>query len=163
MEARIRKIFHRKKDQLSEKPLQRSQRSAAATSSPALRTSLYDVAPQGGTPQTGDYPIKGNNSSAIFHNRRASLRNPHLEDPGINSSYLPPVNGVPQHLKAAPMSTSHNKDLVFTGNVQPYTANRVEKGHEGRSQFHNVHPQEDLSSLNLGDKEGKTKEKMVIQ
>ena len=72
MASRMKRMFHRKKDDDSEEPIQRERTPAAAKSNPAIRTSLYESTTAGGLPQNGDYPIKGNDSSVILQADRKS-------------------------------------------------------------------------------------------
>lgn len=100
MEARIKRLFHRKKDASSETPLYRSQRSNAAQSSPALRTSLYDSVPAGGPPQTGSYPIKGDNSSIALQKRNSIRHRRGPSDPIHGPFNSPSLNSSPQRPKS---------------------------------------------------------------
>lgn len=75
MASRVKKIFHRKRDEQSEEPQQPTRAPATATSDPAMRTSLYESTTAGALPQTGDHPIKGNDSSVILQaGRKSSVR-----------------------------------------------------------------------------------------
>lgn len=102
MEARIKRLFHRKKDTSSETPLHQSQRSNAAQSSPALRTSLYDSVPAGGPPQTGSYPIKGENT-AVALQKRNSIRHKRGPSDPIHGPFNSPA---PNYSQQRPKSTN---------------------------------------------------------
>ena len=68
-------MFHRKKDEDIEEPQLQSRPRGAAGSTPNLRTSLYDSTTTGGNPQTGNYPIKGNDNSVVLQTgRKSSVR-----------------------------------------------------------------------------------------
>lgn len=157
MESRLKKIFHRKKDhspeqQSSERSLQKSRKSAAATSSPALQTSLYDSALVGGAPQTGSYPIKGNNSSGALPKRKSSLRAHGLEDPVGDFSRLPPAEHHHQGTRGPPaMSRSLDNDRQASRISQPSAVAGTAKyeGHQHR--LPEVPPSEDFSALSLDD------------
>lgn len=74
MASRMKKMFHRK-DKDPEEPTQTTRAPATASSDAAIRTSLYESTTAGGLPQTGDYPIKGNDSSVILQaGRKSSVR-----------------------------------------------------------------------------------------
>lgn len=62
MEARIKKIFHRKRDDASGPPVTEDHDSEAGITNPALRTSLYDLAIPREPPQTGTLPFQGNST-----------------------------------------------------------------------------------------------------
>ena len=75
MASRMKKMFHRKKDDDLEEPQPRARAPTKAASNPAMRTSLYDSTTAGHMPQSGDYPIKGNDSSTVLQNgRKSSIR-----------------------------------------------------------------------------------------
>lgn len=157
MEARLKKIFHRKKDHSpeqhsSEWSLHKSRKSAAATSSPALQTSLYDSAPVGGAPQTGSYPTKGNNSSSALPKRKSSLQAHGLEDPVGNFSHLPPAEHHHQGTRGSPaMSRSLENDRQASRTSQPSAIAGMAKyeGHQHR--LPEAPPSEDFSALSLED------------
>ena len=68
----MKKLFHRNKDSDAEQPPQRSPGPSLGRSDPALRTSLYESTEPGDPPQSGIYPVKGNDSSVILQQRRKS-------------------------------------------------------------------------------------------
>ena len=72
MASRMKKLLHRKKDNDAEQPPQRSPASNLGRSDPALRTSLYESTEPGDPPQSGMYPVKGNDSSVILQQGRKS-------------------------------------------------------------------------------------------
>ena len=72
MASRMKKLFHRNKDSDTEQPPQRSPASNLGRSDPALRTSLYESTEPGDPPQSGIYPVKGNDSSVILQQGRKS-------------------------------------------------------------------------------------------
>ena len=152
MESRLKKLFHRKKDDSSEQSLDQSRRSAAATSSPTLQTSLYDTAPAGGAPQTGSYPIKGNNNSGVLPKRKSSLRGHGHEDPPGNFSSLPSAEHEHQGMRGYhPASRSFDSDRQASKTSQPSAvagAARYE-GHQRR--LPEVPPLQDFSALSLDD------------
>lgn len=74
MASRMKRIFHRKKDGDASPTGQRD--SYSSSSETALRTSRYDTTVAGGRPQTGDYPIRGNDESLALtqQGRKSSVR-----------------------------------------------------------------------------------------
>ena len=62
MEARIKKIFHRKRDDASEPSVIEDHSSDAENTNSALRTSLYDLTIPREPPQTGTLPFQGNST-----------------------------------------------------------------------------------------------------
>ena len=75
MASRVKKFFHRTKDDSTEDPRYSTRAPATARSDPAMRTSLYESTTAGRPPQTGDYSIKGNDSSVVFQaDRKSSIR-----------------------------------------------------------------------------------------
>jgi hypothetical protein len=73
MDARIKKIFHRQKHDMSQSPLDEDHHFDSPNSNAALRTSLYDSASSGDPPQTGTHSIKGNYSAPVSPNRISPL------------------------------------------------------------------------------------------
>lgn len=101
MASRIKKIFHRNKDDGPEQTVQRTRAPASAGSDPAIRTSLYESTTAGGRPQTGDYPIKGNDSTVLLQagrktstrsmrSRRSSSRDSHFDAARRTPAMSPP-------------------------------------------------------------------------
>lgn len=72
MASRMKKLFHRKRDSDAEQPAERTRAPNTDRSDPALRTSLYQSTKPGELPQTGEYPVKGNDSSVILQQGRKS-------------------------------------------------------------------------------------------
>lgn len=152
MESRLKKLFHRKKDHSSEEPLHQSRNSAAATSSPALQTSLYDSAPAGGAPQTGSYPIKGNDSSGALPKRKSSLRSHELEEPVRDFSRLPPADHYNQGMRGSPaMSRSLDNDRQANRISQPSAVAGAARYETYQRPLPEVPPIQDFSALNLED------------
>ena len=156
MEARIKKLFHRKKDSSAEPHLQHTQKSDAARSSPALRTSLYDTVPTGGPPQTGSYPIKGDNTSVTVQKRKSSQRNRGPSDPipspFNSSSSSQPRNGS----KPMPtgLSPTQNDLLPDVDNInQPYLGRRSEGDSRVQRKPNDVTLSNEFSALSLDHKQ----------
>lgn len=95
MEARIKKIFHRKRDEPSEFSSGEDNGTQASTSNPALPTSLYDSTIPRDPPQTGTHPIKGNHTifspthgphASAGRSSLSSLRSPHFETTEVSTT-----------------------------------------------------------------------------
>ena len=75
MASKIKKIFHRNKDDNGEESPKQSHEFNSAQTEPALRTSLYESTAPAATPQTGDYAIRGNENSVVLQpSRKQSVR-----------------------------------------------------------------------------------------
>ena len=75
MASKMKKIFHRNKDEDVEKSHKQPHAPNSTQTEPALRTSLYESTAPGATPQTGDYAIRGNDSSVVLQpSRKQSVR-----------------------------------------------------------------------------------------
>ena len=74
MASRVKRIFHRKKTG-DKSPAHESEHQSSG-SQPALHTSLYNTTVAGGAPQTGEYPIRGHDSSVALaqQGRKSSVR-----------------------------------------------------------------------------------------
>ena len=70
MASKMKKLFHRKKDEEIDNHQGQSHQTYKDRSEPALRTSLYDSTVPGTTPQTGEYAIRGNDSSVVLQPSR---------------------------------------------------------------------------------------------
>lgn len=154
MEARIKKMFHRKKDQSSEQPLRQSQSSTAATSTPALRTSLYDSTPAGGPPQTGTYPIKGNISTTALQKRRSSLRGRGQQDQVFDSTPSSFPESPHHGSRTAPaVSKPLDNDRYSSARIQPSAAMGMDAYDGRRQRVPEAPPSQDFSALSLGDRQ----------
>ena len=75
MASKMKKIFHRNKDENVEKSPKQSHESNNAQTEPALRTSLYESTAPAAAPQIGDYAIRGNENSVVLQpSRKHSVR-----------------------------------------------------------------------------------------
>ncbi|KAL9124795.1 MAG: hypothetical protein Q9217_005914 [Psora testacea] len=151
MASRVKRMLHRRKDDEYTSP-SHVRAPTNARSVPALRTSLYDVTEPGGLPQTGDYPIKGNDSSVILqqHGRKSSLRSRRSSGSQHNISPTPdryasqanPVMGAP-----APHDIV-NPDLQASGQQRRPASG---SGQNGQKRWSRGQLPQDFSNLNLGN------------
>ena len=149
MTSRVKKLFHRK-DHDGEEPNQQTRRPANGRSEPAIRTSLYDSTTSGGLPQTGDYPIKGNDSSVILQSgRKSSVRSRRSSSRG--SQY-------DSSRRAAHMSSppSNTYDSSSYDTHDPYQdTSSILQGQDDRQKglSRSALPQE-FAGMNLGEHQG---------
>ena len=73
----IGKYLHRNKGDTPspQQPNRQSRAISQGATDSALETSRYEATAPGSTPETGSYPIRGNNSTAAVTSRRGSIRN----------------------------------------------------------------------------------------
>lgn len=95
MAARIKRLFHRKKDKSFDQALQHRQGSAKETeSTPNLNTHLYDSASSAGPPQTESHssdinPARQNRKSSLSNHGQEELLSEHVPHGMIAASVLP--------------------------------------------------------------------------
>ena len=70
----IGKYFHRDKSDSPKETKNRSRATSFSAIDPSLQTSRYEAMPPAGLPQTGTYPIKGNNSTAAVASQKSAYR-----------------------------------------------------------------------------------------
>ena len=150
MASRMKKLFHRKKDSDTEQPSQRTRDPNTARSDPALRTSLYESTKPGERPQTGDYPVKGNDSSVILQQGRKSSVSRSRRNSGTPHN-VPYRSTTPNQYEASKRASHMNPPRSH----DPYQQNAamfIGGQEEGRRR--NL-PQ-DFTGLNLGNVECQT-------
>lgn len=95
MEARIKRLFHRKKGKSFDQALQHRQGSAKEVeSTPNLNSHLYDSAPSAGPPQTESHlsdiiPARQNRKSSLSNHGQEDLLSEHVPHGMIAASVLP--------------------------------------------------------------------------
>ena len=72
MASRMKKMLHRKKHDDAEEPQPRTRAPVNNRTDPAVRSSLYEDASPAAPPQTGETPIRGNDSSVVLQQGRKS-------------------------------------------------------------------------------------------
>ena len=153
MASRMKKLFHRMKDSDAELPRQRTRAHMADRSDPALRSSRYESTEPGELPQTGDYPVKGNDSSLILQQGRKSSVSRSRRNSGTSHN-VPYRSTTPNQHEAAKRTAHMTSPPIVAGSDDLYQQSSVTPlaGQEGRRR--NL-PQ-DLSGLNLGNVESQT-------
>ena len=144
----MKRIFHRKKDSEDvSPPPQRAPDSSR--SEPALRTSLYEATSSDGLPHSGDYPLKGNDSSVFLQQqgRKSSLRSRPSSGSHYNRSPTPD-----QHT-----SQRHPAMAANDGVDSDVHASRLQKsptpasGQNGQKRRSRTQLPEDFSNMSLGN------------
>lgn len=118
----MKKMFHRKKDDEVQKSTVGSRPSNNVRSDPAIRSSLYEDTLAGTVPQTGDYPVKGNDPSVVLQQqgRKSSLRSLRSRR-NSGSQHQPPVPAQYENPKTAPrMAPPPSSRAVVPGSYDPY-------------------------------------------
>lgn len=156
MASRVKKLFHRgKEDDGEQPPAPTHTRNPNSTrSDPALRTSLYESTMPGDLPQTGDYPVKGNDSSvALQHGRKSSSRSRRNSSSHHN---MPHSSTTPNHYETSRntrrMTPPPMVNSLEAGSYSPYLhAPAMPMG--GNDDKRRDLPQ-DFSGLSLGNAAG---------
>lgn len=151
----MKKLFHRKKhDDPSSSPSQPSPYSDRNGS--RLSTSPYDAIPAGGLPQTGDYPIKGNDTANVLK-KKPSRRSSFRSWRSSSGSQQPPLyNRSPtpdQYAGQTRSGSSPNSNMMV---AEPYAPQPGGQNRWSRSQL----PQ-DLSRMDLGN-DGQWREAIIL-
>lgn len=146
-----------------EEPPQRTRPLATARSNPAIRTSLYESTSPAGLPQTGDYPIKGNDSSVILQaGRKSSVRSRRSLSRGSqnNTPYqaqTPKQNDVARKTPRMSPSPSNVKNSSPYDTYDPYQdTSSPMSGQDDRRMMSSGTPlDQDFAGLNLRTGHGK--------
>ena len=152
MASRMKKLFHRSKDSDGEQSPQRT-RAPVSDRDPALRSSRYESTEQGKSPQTGDYPVKGNDSSVILQHGRKSSVSRSRRNSG-NSHNVPYRSTTPNQYEAAKHAPQMTSPPFAAGSNNLYQQSlTMPVGGQEEPRKRNL-PQ-DFSGLNLGNAECK--------
>lgn len=162
MASRMKKLFLRKKDEETEVLPQRTRGPPTARSNPAIRTSLYESTAPARLPQTGDYPIKGNDSSVILQaGRKSSVRSRRSLSRGSqnNTPYQAPTpnqNDVARKTPRMSPSPSNVKNSGPYHTYDPYQdTSSPMSGHDDRRLRSSGRPfDQEFAGLNLGTGQG---------
>lgn len=142
----MKKLFHRRKNSAPSSPEQtppRIRNSEITNTDPSIRTSRYESTAPADRPQTGQYPLKGNNSAAALQGRRSDT-----------FSRGQPTGGVEANPRAS-TSTPYYGSLP-TPRVTSASYDRPHESAASRDYQQRQTPQlpvQDFSSLNLNSTE----------
>ncbi|KAL8696150.1 MAG: hypothetical protein Q9224_002946 [Gallowayella concinna] len=158
----MKKLFHRKKNSAPSSPEQtppHSRLPGDVTNDPTLRTSRYESTTSAGLPQTGQYPLKGNNSSVALQGRRSETYSRGQASGGVEPSPRPSTSNPYYGSLPTPRVTSASYDHESAG--YPLTDGPSEPGPVSNYQQAQRAPQsslpiQDFSNLNLNfDSDGR--------
>ena len=146
----MKRLFHGRKDGDAEQSPQHTRAPMSDRSEPALPSSRYESMEPGELPQTGDYPVKGNDSSVILQQGRKSSvsRSRRNSDTFHNVPYRSTTPSQYDAAKHAPHMTS---PPIVAGSNDPYQQSPATPmaGQEGRRR----NPPQGSSGLHLGNVE----------
>lgn len=108
----IGKYFHRDKSDSPKETKTRSRATSFGAIDPSLQTSRYEAMPPAGLPQTGTYPIKGNNSTVAVAGQKSAYRQ--------SADNRPNQTSRPETAPAHPITTTRTTTTTTT------TAPRIE-------------------------------------
>ncbi|KAL8796428.1 MAG: hypothetical protein Q9182_007387 [Xanthomendoza sp. 2 TL-2023] len=151
----MKKLFHRKKNSAPNSPEQtpvHPRPHGDANNGPSLRTSRYESTTSAGLPQTGQYPLRGNNSSLALQGRRSETYSRGQTTGGVEPSPRPSTSNQYYGSLPTPPVTSASYDYESTG--RPLTDGPSEVGHASNYQQPQRASQsslaiQDFSNLNL--------------
>lgn len=154
MASRMKKLFHRKKDSDAEQPAERTRAPNTDRSDPALRTSLYQSTKPGELPQTGEYPVKGNDSSVILHQGRKSSVSRSRRNSGTHHN-VPYRSTTPNQYEASRRAPHMTSPPAGTGPDDSYQQ-RLAMPMGGQDERRRRDLPQDFSGLNMGSVESPT-------
>ncbi|KAL8853519.1 MAG: hypothetical protein Q9221_001678 [Calogaya cf. arnoldii] len=151
----MKKLFHRKNKSTPSSPEQtppRSRPGGDLNGDPNFRTSRYESTSAAGTPQTGQYPLKGNNSATALQGRRSETYSRGKASGGVEPSPRPSTSNPYYGSLPAPRVTSasydhqpQNRSLANRPSESDLNT-RSQRRHSAR---YSIPPIEDFSNLNL--------------
>ncbi|KAL2039811.1 hypothetical protein N7G274_007211 [Stereocaulon virgatum] len=148
MASRMKKMFHRKKHDDAEEPQPRTRAPENTRTDPAVRSSLYEDASPAAPPQTGDTPMRGNDSFTVLQQGHNSAVKPsrNLQNPNGHDTlpYQAPTYG-----------TQLLASNVVPGAYDPYQqVPALPKGRHNETSPSALH--QDIEGLNLGGEQSPT-------
>ncbi|KAL8709948.1 MAG: hypothetical protein Q9220_005398 [cf. Caloplaca sp. 1 TL-2023] len=151
----MKKLFHRKKASAPSSPEQtppRKRQPESVNTDPNLRTSRYETTSSAGMPQTGQYPMKGNNSSVALQGRRSDTYSRGQSGGGVEPSPRPSSSNPYYGSLPTPRVTSASYDQPNSG--YPFTEQLPSTNNVGNYQHRQEGPSgglpiQDFSNLNL--------------
>ena len=151
----MKKLFHRKNKSTPSSPEQtppRSRPGGDLNGDPNFRTSRYESTSAAGTPQTGQYPLKGNNSATALQGRPSETYSRGKASGGVEPSPRPSTSNPYYGSLPAPRVTSasydhqpQNRSLANRPSESDLNT-RSQRRHSAR---YSIPPIEDFSNLNL--------------
>lgn len=151
MASRMKKLFHRKKEDSDAKPIERTRPLNTDKRDPALRTSLYDSTLPGELPQTGEYPVKGNDSSVILQQGRRSSVSRSRRSSGTHHN-VPYRSTTPNQYETSKRASDMTPPPIGAGLKDPYQQSSTMPMGDQEDRRRRDLPQ-DFSSLNMGNVE----------
>ena len=143
-DANMKKLFHRKK---------RDEPGSSPASSPysrgdlGLQTSLYDTTSTSGLPQSGDYPLRGNDTPNVLRKKPSSRRSSIRSWRSSSSQQPAPYQRSPTPDRyGSPELTSPPSNRGMMGGSEAYAPQPAGSRRWSRSQL----PQ-DFSNMSLGN------------
>ena len=154
MASRVKKMFHRKKDDEPEYP-QQSSRGHGAQADPSVRTSLYESTTAAALPHTGDYPIRGNDSSVILQaGRKPSVRSMRSRRSSSGGSQYDTARRDARMSPPPQSSTSPRAYDSYQDQYQHSTASMAAQD-DPRKRWSRSPLPDQFAGMNLGDGQGK--------
>ncbi len=157
MASRLKKILHRKSQNLQPNSLQGENMSIGGPGDPALRATPYDATAPGGLPETGAYPIRADGSStAVQGNVHSSYNRGHqgarndLTYPTSTSSQ-PTAPQEPLHSNVDPRI---DRSYPRSSSNAPSSTLPVRDRPRGRDLAAETPLAQEFSGLSLGDGDG---------
>lgn len=157
MASRLKKILHRKSQNLQPDSSQGENMSTGGSSNSALRATPYDATAPGGLPETGTYPIRADGSSTTAQENVHSNYNKGHHGARNDWTYPTSTSSQPSALQEPPHSNVDPRiDLSYSGSSSNAPSNTLPardrpRGQDLPSQTPLAH---DFSSLSLGDGDG---------
>ncbi|KAL8812426.1 MAG: hypothetical protein Q9223_000341 [Gallowayella weberi] len=158
----MKKLFHRKKNSAPNSPEQSTvhpRPHGDVNNDSNLRTSRYESTTSAGLPQTGQYPLRGNNSSLALQGRRSETYSRGQATGAVEPSPRPSTSNPYYGSLPTPRVTSASHDHESTGH--PLTDGSSEVGHasnyfQPQRASQPSAPIQDFSNLNLNsDSDGR--------
>ena len=164
----IGKYFHREKSGSPTVSKSRSRATSAGAANHGLQSSRYESMPDAGLPQTGTYPIKGNNSTAAVASQKTPFRG--SNDPR-SSQILRPETSPAQPITTItgptttttttttfmppriPTPKTTNNNLQFFNQEQPQMPNKS-LSPDSRRMLQDSGLEQNFSGLSMGDDRG---------
>ena len=137
MASKVKKLFHRKKDNELESepqsPPQRMRRSTGGRDSSTFRHSLYENTTSAGDPQTGDYPMQSNGSQSYLPGRRSHGQRP----VDMDAAYSPPLpkQQNPPGTTTYPSQSAYNQQESSIVNAVPSQPAYNRQNHSAASTY----------------------------